>query len=230
MLRKISWLLCAFILGACTLMPEPTQAIQPACPTCAPTQVCAATATTQPSATATEKPQPTATQTPLPPTATNTSLPPTETSTPVPPTATVLPPTATILPTVGPTTTVLSFQVQGGTPRLIQNFAHPNLGCNWLGIGGQVFGKDGKPLADFVVVVTGTLNGTAVDAVGLSGTTTAYGPGGFEIKIADRPLASQSSLWVQLYDLNGNAISYPVTFDTAANCAKNLILVNFRQR
>lgn len=124
------------------------------------------------------------------------------------------------------------FIVQTGTPVETANFLHPEAGCNWLGVGGQVFGKDEKPVTGLVVEVGGTLADSPVLFLTLTGGNTILGPGGYEITISDQPIASEGSLWVQLFDLNGIPQSEQIYFDTYAendNCEKNLIIVNFNE-
>jgi len=161
--------------------------------------------------------------TPLPPTAesTNTSSP------------TALP-TNTSIPTV---TTVPSetpipkpYQVQPNNPLYLQNFAHPNLACDWLGVAGQVFDKSGKPLSSLVVVVDGSLSGQTLEQIGLTGKALAYGDGGYELVLGNQAAASTSQLIISLYDLKGKALSDPFPFTSVADCKKNLILINFVAR
>jgi hypothetical protein len=222
MLRRILWLLCALVLSACTLAPDASAASPKiVCPTCA-----AATSCAQSSATATQLP--TKTNTPVPPT----QVPPTPTRTPVPPTAvptaTPQPSTATAYPTPPPFVEK-NFQVQAGTPRQVLSFAHPASGCKWSGVAGQALGLDGKPVLNLAVVVTGSIHKARIDKSGLTGESTAYGPGGFEIQLADQAVVSDGSMFIQLFDLKGASVSYPVAFNTSSDCQKNLVLVNFKQ-
>jgi hypothetical protein len=133
-------------LLACGLLPS--QEANPAAPQLAPTQLtCPATVC------------PTC---PAPPTATNT---PQVTSTP----------TLTRTPTLTLTPTPIPWQYikQANSPLYMQNFAHTAEGCNWLGIAGQVFTTSGKTINNIVVNVSGTLNGKALDLLGMSGTSRA---------------------------------------------------------
>jgi hypothetical protein len=117
--------------------------------------------------------------------------------------------------------------VQPNTPLYLQNFAHPDKACNWLGVAGQVFDKKSSPVNNVVVVVDGILSGKVIDQMSLTGLDTAYGSGGFEIVIANQALMSTSPLTVTLFDLAGKALTLPVPFNTLADCKKNLVLVNF---
>jgi hypothetical protein len=136
-------------------------------------------------------------------------------------------PTETSIPQI--TATPFPFTLQSGTPAYIKNFAHPSDGCDWLGVVGQVFDRDGKPLINHVVMVTGKIEGIIVDFVGVTGVPQAdiYGPGGFEIQIADHVFASEKALFVQVFNLDGIPISDSFPFDTFIDCEKNLIIINF---
>jgi hypothetical protein len=124
------------------------------------------------------------------------------------------------------------FLVQAGTPVETANFVHPDTGCNWMGVAGQVFGNDEKPIAGLVVEVAGTLGDKPVLFLALTGGNTILGPGGYEITLTDQPVASTGMLWVQIFDLNGNPQSEKILFNTYAateNCDNNLIVINFNE-
>jgi len=124
----------------------------------------------------------------------------------------------------------MPYQIHPNTPLYLQSFAHANLGCNWLGVAGQVFDQSGKPLSDLVVVVDGTLSGKAFEQIGLTGRAAAYGDGGYEVVIGNQAVASTSPLVISLYDLAGQALSDPFPFNSVSDCKKNLILINFVAR
>lgn len=182
---------------------------------------------------------PTATPTP------RSILPPTWTPSPTPePTATFTPepthtpsPTATPFSLFTPTTTPTSetrgmpFIVGPGTPVSTSSLAfHPEAGCNWMGVAGQVFDLSGAPISGQQVRIGGVLAGKPVDMLSLTGLTSAYGTAGFyEFTLGDKPIASKGTLWVQLLDQAGLAMSEKIYFDTYDNCEKNLIFINFKQ-
>jgi len=175
-----------------------------------------------------------ASATPLPLTLTKTPELPTITSTPNP-TDTNDEPThiPTLTPTnklvLMPSATQALLGVQIGSPVGIPNFTYPELGCQWFGVAGQVLDIDDLPLKDVVVEVGGTLAGHPIFGLAVTGESTAYGPGGYEIKLGDKPIASDGVVWALVYDLDGNAISSPTYFPTYADCDKNLIILNFVQ-
>ncbi|NPA31033.1 MAG: hypothetical protein GXO37_03435 [Chloroflexi bacterium] len=182
-----------------------------------------------PTVTMTFTPLPTATPTPLP----TATLPPTVTPT--------LPPTATLAASAtpggsGPTPTPLPFfALQPGNPAYQSSQVfHPDAGCNWLSVGGQVLEANGAPAPTdppMFVVVRGLLAGQPVDQLALVGQATHFGPAGYEAKLGDAPVASSQAVYVQLVDINGYALSDPFFFDTYDDCQRNVVIMNFvRQR
>ncbi len=167
----------------------------------------------------------------LPPTWTPTPLPATETSTP---TATLAP---AVIATATPEATAegsgsMPFVLHEGNPQYIPNLYHAELGCNWMGVGGQVLSLNGAPVTGVVVRLGGQLGGQPVDLVTVSGIATKYGPAGYEFdltEIVNGPTASTQSLWVQLLDQAGLPMSDPIYFDTYADCDKSTIIVYFKQ-
>jgi len=130
------------------------------------------------------------------------------------------------------TPTVVPFVIQPGTPAYIENFAYPDEGCEWMGIAGQVFNQNGQPLMNVVITVEGSLNGTQINATALTGIAEAniYGPGGYEVVLANDPFNFQSQLELQLFDLNGDTLSQAIPIETYKDCSKNLIILNFVHR
>lgn len=126
-----------------------------------------------------------------------------------------------------PSQSARKYTVQPGSPRWLPNFSHPELGCNYLGIAGQIFDRDGVPAKMLVVEAGGVLQGTDLFALSLSGITPNFGPGGFEIMLSDHVIESNDSVWIQVFDLQGNPLSDRVLVDTLADCQRNLALVNF---
>ena len=96
-----------------------------------------------------------------------------------------------------------------------------------MGVGGTVMDANNKPLLNQTVQLGGTLNGQAVNGLVLSSNNPAYGTSGFEIKLADSAIASTHTLWVQLFDNNGKALTDKTYFDTYNDCQKNLVMIVF---
>lgn len=140
-------------------------------------------------------------------------------------------PSPTATETVSPTMTATPwpYSLQLGTPAFSPNFAHTDLACNWQGVAGQVISTSGAPVTNLVISIRGTLNGTAVNAVGLTGYpgASAYGPGGFEIQLGTTPVDSNNTLTIQVLDLQANALTAPIPFSTSSSCEQNLVVINF---
>jgi hypothetical protein len=118
---------------------------------------------------------------------------------------------------------------QAGTPVSLPNFVHPEYGCNWTGVGGQVFNAAGEPLPSLVIQVTGMLEERDLLLLALTGTTPVLGPGGYLITLADHPVATAAPLYMQVFNLQGIAQTGVVAFTTAADCNQNLTLLNFAE-
>lgn len=122
------------------------------------------------------------------------------------------------------------YQVQAGTPVGVVNFVDPTAGCSWTGVGGQVFGLNGEPVVDLVAELGGNFGGKQLSQLAVTGRSQVLGPGGYLIVFGDQPAASQGTLWLQLFDQEGAAVSDKVFFDTYSGCERNLTLVNFIER
>jgi hypothetical protein len=120
----------------------------------------------------------------------------------------------------------ISYVVQKGTPVAIKNFVSPEAGCNWSGVGGQVFDLAGVPMAGLVVRIQGTLEGISVMKYAVTGSAVKFGPGGFEINLTNHPVSTQGSLYLQLSDLSGALLSGRIPLTTYNSCDRNLLLVN----
>ncbi len=136
-------------------------------------------------------------------------------------------PTATPTPTFTPTPTVppKPYALQPGAVIALPAFTHPEAGCTWMGVAGQVIDENGQPVKDLVIAVNGLQNGAPTEWIGYTGAAAAYGPGGFEIQLASQVSAAQFT--IQLFNLAGEALSDPFRFTTSADCQQNLTLVNF---
>jgi predicted heme/steroid binding protein len=178
---------------------------------------------------------PTTTNTPnitLPPTWT-----PTFTDTPTPsitPSPTPSP-TATETPTLTPNveTPVVSptgapFAVQSGSNILVTNFANDD-GCSWMGVAGQVFDLSKAPYVGATVHLEGQLAGQLVKIDTLTGSAPRIGPAGYVFDLSDHPIASTGTLWIQLKDTAGLALSAKVNLNTSDQCDKNMVFINWNQ-
>jgi len=165
--------------------------------------------------------------TPQPTSTSPATSPPNPTATPLPtftPFTIVTPPTGS--PTPAPDYAYVPFDDH---PLPIQNVVHQDLGCNWLGVGGQVIDDRGAPILGLVVHLSGTLAGRTVDMLTLTGSAAqfGYGPSGYEFALADEPVPSSNEMYVQLLDQSGAPLSDQILFNTFADCNRNLILISF---
>jgi hypothetical protein len=195
--------------------PPPTMPALMSLPTETPTTIIITlpptwTPTISPIPNPTDTPQPTST---LPPTPTPVSLSstPTETETKLP--------------------SSYAFIVREGSPKAIPNIYHPELGCLWMGVGGQVLDINNAPVTGLIISLGGELPGVKIPEhfITLTGVAINYGRSGYEFKLADKPIASRKSLWLQLLNQSGGPLSDKVYFDTYDNCEKNLIIIDFKQ-
>lgn len=192
--------------------PTPIQAAQMPTLTPTPLQILPPTWTSSP----TNTPRPTVT-----PTFTPTSTPTTTPTITEIPTPTPLPPEMVL------------YALSPGSPKAMASTAfYPDLGCKWAGVAGQIFDANGQavPPASVLVVVGGVLNGEAIELLSLSGTAPQYGLSGYEVVLGDVPIASQGSLYIQLFDPQGQPLTDRIYFDTYGACEQNLILINFIRR
>jgi hypothetical protein len=118
-----------------------------------------------------------------------------------------------------------NFFIQRGTPVAIPNFIDLAAGCNWSGIGGQVFDQTGSPVIGLKVKLSGTYDGHPVSESITTGSSTRFGSGGFDVKLGNRPIASQT-ISLQLLDAAGVALSPPFVLGTYGTCQQNLLVVN----
>lgn len=154
----------------------------------------------------------------------STQVTPTSTSTPIPPTAT----STTIASTATPVSQYV-YAIQPGSPAFVPNFTNTSAGCNWQGIAGQVFNASGVPVSNLVIKAGGTWNGAAVNLLGMTGASTAYGEGGYELVLGSKAVNSTNTVWVQVYDLASKPLTDKVYLSTYADCTKNLTIANFKE-
>ncbi len=119
------------------------------------------------------------------------------------------------------------FVIQEGAPIGMPNWAHQDIGCDWLGVAGQVFDLAGDPVLDLIVEVGGTLEGEPLLGLSLTGVANAYGPGGYEIQLADHVVASYGEAWILIKDDAGQTLSGKTYLETFDDCDQNLLLMNF---
>jgi hypothetical protein len=122
------------------------------------------------------------------------------------------------------------FQLQGEPTGMASTIFKPDSGCSWLGVAGNVYDLQGRPVQGLVVRLGGAYQGKYIkEQFTLTGLARSYGESGFEFTIANVPEESYHTLWIQLYDQADIPFSEKIYFDTYADCNRNLILINFRQ-
>ncbi len=122
-----------------------------------------------------------------------------------------------------------SFSIQEGSPSYAENSFHPDAGCNWFGIAGQVFDKEGTVVSGILVEAGGFLGETEISGLTLTGMAPDYGEGGYEIFLDDTPISSDGDIWIQLLDQANLPLSEKIYFITFDSCDSNLIKINFKQ-
>ncbi len=106
---------------------------------------------------------------------------------------------------------------------------HPDLGCNWTGIGGTVVDASGAPVLYRTLRLTGVFDNKPIDKLTVSGTALDYGQSGFEFVLGSTPEASNKLLTLQLLDQGGLPLSDNVYVVTYNDCKKNLVLVRYKE-
>lgn len=163
----------------------------------------------------------------LPPTWTPTSSPtPEPTETPIP--------TDTPIPTNTPIPTAdlesgTTFSLQDGSPNYETNQFHPEAGCSWLGVGGEILDTAGEPVLGVLVEAGGSLGDIDISALTLSGTAQDYGEAGYELILHNTPVESDGEIWIQLLDQANLPLSEKIYLQTFDSCDSNLIRINFVQ-
>ena len=121
------------------------------------------------------------------------------------------------------------FLYQRGAPAALPNFVMPEAGCNWTGVGGQVFDISDAPVSGMVIKIYGTLEGRPVEHFVLSGSSLQFGPGGFDVMLADHLLTSPGTLSLQMLDISGLEKSPVIQFQVFADCQRNLRVINLAE-
>jgi hypothetical protein len=89
---------------------------------------------------------------------------------------------------------------------------------------------NGEAVRGLFVQLGGTIPGVdSMDNLTMTGLAPEYGPGGFEITLSDKLVASNSTLWIQLLDQQNLPLSDRIYFSTFDDCEKNLIIIYFDQ-
>jgi len=136
----------------------------------------------------------------------------------------LVPPTKTPKPTSTPKAPFTgTFTLQDST------LYHPDLACNWAGIGGAVVDAKNSPVIGMVVVLRGSLDGKLIELQTVSGINPEYGPSGFEFVLGTAPIKTDKTLYIQLVDQSNIPLSDAIYFSTSAECNKNLVLFRLKK-
>ena len=170
------------------------------------------TSTATPSATITPSRTPTATST--------------LTATPLPsPTPT---PTATPTPSPTPTEIPMPFILKGKPEAYPNTMIHPQYGCEWLFIGGQVWDLRDAPVKDLSVHLGGKYGEELIELYVLTGSVPVYGESGYGFALENKQI-EEKLLYIQFEDPSGLPMSSKTYLEITSSCQENLILVNFKQ-
>ncbi len=152
------------------------------------------------------------------------TLAPTITLQPSPTTISLVPPTRT--PSPSPTAKApFGASVQYVPSTVI----HPDVGCAWFGVGGTVNDASNAPVIGMALRLSGSLQGSPINVITVSGTALDYGQSGFEFKLGDAPMATNKLLTLQLLDQNGVPQAGNVYIISYNDCKRNLILIRFKK-
>lgn len=130
------------------------------------------------------------------------------------------------------TTTEVTPEPNGGPSYVVsgqQTFTTHVDGCNGAYIAGNVTNINGSPEVFMTLRIGGTLNDVPVSDETFSGNAPNYSESGWEFKIADAPVTSTGTIFVQLLTKEGEAVSELIIINTSDICSENVTLVNFVQ-
>lgn len=144
------------------------------------------------------------------------------TNTPQPSATPVVSPTRTLKPTGLPYNATVN-AVESTTYRA-------DTSCATMYVAGQAIDNKKNPATGLIVRLGGSVPGKSFNELALTGLQIAYGPSGFEFDLGIAPVASKSSLWIQLFDQANAPMSEQVYLTTYSECNKNLIYVRFTQK
>jgi hypothetical protein len=145
------------------------------------------------------------------------------------PRMTLLPKTVSSLSEVADETASFAFDIQANPQIISARLFRADRKCNWIGVAGQAFDLQGRPVPGISVQVTGPLYGKEIRYLSLTGAAPWYGAAGYEIFLSEQSVDTKGLFKVRLVDQNGKGLSPLISFDTSSDCEKNLAIVNFRQ-
>lgn len=145
------------------------------------------------------------------------------------PTITPIDETPTAIPPTPEDTSLYTFDLQAKPESISATLFKQDRTCTWSGIAGQVFDLHGRPITGITVQVNGPMYGKDIQFLSITGSSPWYGLGGYEVFLTDKPIDTQGDYGIRLVDQNGRGLSPRFKFNTSSDCAKNLVIVNFKQ-
>jgi hypothetical protein len=145
------------------------------------------------------------------------------------PTNTLAIETPTAIPPTPEDTSLFTFDLQAKPESISATLFKPERTCTWSGIAGQVFDLQGRPITGITVQVSGPMYGKDIQFLSITGSSPWYGVGGYEVFLTDSPTDTEGAYEIRLVDQTGRGLSPRFKFNTSSDCAKNLVVVNFKQ-
>ncbi len=140
-------------------------------------------------------------------------------------------PTPTSSLTLTPSITTTPMPAVAEFTYLAGSAIHPGKTCDWTGVGGVVLDTKDSHLQFQTIQLGGKLGELTIEPPlkAISGSVPAFGTSGFEFDLGDQPVDSTQTLWIQLFDNTGQALTEKIYFDTFSDCTKNLVKVTFKR-
>ena len=138
-------------------------------------------------------------------------------------------PTQTLPPTPTSTPWSAAFVIRGTPEAFPHTLLYNRYECEeYFFIGGEVWDLREAPLKGLIVKLTGTYGGGVVDLSSESGEFDIYGQSGYGFVLDNLQIRSDT-LYIQLFDPEGNPLSAKVKLTISGECDGNLLLVNYKQ-
>ncbi len=138
-------------------------------------------------------------------------------------------PTQTVPATPTSTPWSAAFVIRGTPEAFPHTLLYDRYACeDYLFIGGEVWDLRESPLKGLIVKLTGSYGGGMVELSSESGEVEIYGQSGYGFVIDNKQIKSDT-LYIQLFDAQGNPLSAKVNLSISGECDGNLLLVNYKQ-
>jgi hypothetical protein len=137
--------------------------------------------------------------------------------------------TPTIIIPTAEDTSSYTFDLQARPESISARLFNQERTCNWMGIAGQAFDMQGRPIPGITVQVSGPMYGKDIQFLSMTGSANWYGEGGYEIFLSDKPMDTMGEFEIRLVDQLGRGLSPKFKFNTSSDCEKNLVVMNFKQ-